>query len=214
MSAPGRPESEPRAGASRERSRLSARDWTEVLEFWFGAPDSPEFGRPRKRWFEKSAEFDALVRDRFLDTHEAAAAGRLDGWCERPLGALALVVALDQFPRNMFRGTARAFAADPQALAAARGIVARGFDAALLAVQRTFVYLPFEHAEDLAAQRESLRLFERLSGDPTTSGTFAWAMRHYAVIARFGRFPHRNAILGRESTPEELAFLAQPGSSF
>jgi uncharacterized protein (DUF924 family) len=93
-------------------------------------------------------------------------------------------------------------------------MVANGFDDALLPVQRVFVYLPFEHAEDLPAQREALRLFDRLSGDPTTSGTLGWAMRHYAVVARFGRFPHRNAILGRESTPDELAFLARPGASF
>jgi len=193
---------------------VSVRDWTAVLEFWFGATDSPEFGRSRKRWFEKSAEYDALVRDRFLETHEAAAANRLDAWSDRPLGALALVVVLDQFPRNMFRGTPRAFAADHKALAVARGTIARGFDAALLPAQRRFVYLPFEHAEDLAAQREALRLYERLHGDPTSSGGITYAMLHYAVVARFGRFPHRNAILGRESTPDELEFLSRPGASF
>jgi uncharacterized protein (DUF924 family) len=114
----------------------------------------------------------------------------------------------------MFRGTPRAFAADARALALARSVVARGFDAALLPVQRWFVYLPFEHAEELAAQREARELFERLARDAAGAGTFTYAMRHYAVIARFGRFPHRNAILGRESTSEERAFLAQPGSSF
>ena len=188
--------------------------WPDVLEFWFGAPDSPEFGRPRAPWFVKSAEFDALIRDRFLATHEAAAAGALDAWSSRPLAALALAVVLDQFPRNMFRGTPRAFAADARALALARDAVGQGFDAVLLPVQRWFVYLPFEHAEDLGAQRESLRLFERLATDAAGAGTLTYAMRHYAVIERFGRFPHRNAILGRASTPEELAFLAQPGSSF
>jgi uncharacterized protein (DUF924 family) len=121
---------------------------------------------------------------------------------------------LDQFPRNMFRGTPRAFAADARALELARDAVGRGFDQVFLPVQRWFTYLPFEHAEDLAMQRESLRLFERLAADAAGAGTFTYAMRHYAVIARFGRFPHRNAILGRESTPDELAFLAQPGSSF
>jgi uncharacterized protein (DUF924 family) len=191
-----------------------AASWQEVLEFWFGAPGSPEFGRPRAAWFVKSAEFDARTRDRFLATHEAAAAGALDDWSTRPLGALALAVALDQFPRNMFRGTPRAFAADARALAVARGAVARGFDEVLLPVQRWFVYLPYEHAEEIAAQRESLRLFERLAVDAAGAGTLTYAMRHYAVIERFGRFPHRNAILGRASTPEELAFLDQPGSSF
>ena len=193
---------------------MSLASWPDVLEFWFGAPDSPEFGRPRTPWFVKSAQFDALIRDRFLVTHEAAAAGALDAWSSRPLAALALAVVLDQFPRNMFRGTPRAFATDARALALARDAVQRGFDAVLLPVQRWFVYLPFEHAEDLAMQGKSLRLFERLATDAAGAGTLTYAMRHYAVIERFGRFPHRNAILGRASTPEELAFLAQPGSSF
>ena len=193
---------------------MRAPGWAEVLAFWFGAPESPEFGRNRKRWFEKSADFDALVRDRFLQTYENAAGGKLDAWTERPLAALALVVTLDQLPRNMFRGTARAFATDPLALAVARGMIARGFDAALLPVQRTFVYLPFEHAEDLEAQREALRRFARLAGETASASVMTYAMRHYAVVERFGRFPHRNAILGRESTPDEVAFLSRPGSSF
>ena len=188
--------------------------WSDVLEFWFGAPGSPELGRNRRQWFEKSDAFDGLIRERFLATHGAAAAGRLDGWADRPLSALALVVTLDQFPRNMFRGTPPAFATDARALAVARGIVSRGFDRTYVPVQRWFAYLPFEHAEDLAAQAESLALFERLRDDPSSAGTLGYAMRHYAVIERFGRFPHRNAVLGRVSTPEELAFLATPGSSF
>jgi uncharacterized protein (DUF924 family) len=114
----------------------------------------------------------------------------------------------------MFRGTPRAFATDPRALDLARAIVARGFDVAMLPVQRWFAYLPFEHAEDLGAQRESLRLFERIATEAGGAGTFTYAMRHYAVIARFGRFPHRNAIRGRASTPDETAFLKEPGSSF
>ena len=188
--------------------------WVDVLEFWFGALDAPGFGRYRREWFEKSAAFDETIRARFLATYEAAAAGALDAWAERPLAALALVVALDQFPRNMFRGTPRAFATDPKALAVARAIVSRGLDAAYQPAQRWFAYLPFEHAEDLAAQRESLTVYERLRGDPASASPIAYAMRHYAVIERFGRFPHRNAILGRASTPEELAFLATPGSTF
>ena len=193
---------------------MSSSGWAEVLAFWFGAPDSPEFGRKRKCWFEKSADFDALVRDRFLQTYENAAGGKLDAWTERPLAALALVVTLDQFPRNMFRGTARAFATDPLALAVARGMIGSGFDIALLPVQRTFVYLPFEHAEELDAQREALRRFERLACETASSSVMTYAMLHYAIVRRFGRFPHRNAILGRESTPDELAFLSRPGSSF
>ena len=188
--------------------------WSAILEFWFGAPDSPELSRNRRQWFEKSDTFDGLIRERFLATHEAAAAGRLDGWADRPLAALALVVALDQFPRNRFRGTPRAFATDAGALAVARGIVSRGFDAAYAPVQRWFAYLPFEHAEDPVAQAESLALFDGLRSDTASAGTLGYAMRHYAAIERFGRFPHRNVILGRASTPEELAFLATPGSSF
>ena len=191
-----------------------ATHWSEILSFWFGAPDSPELGRNRKRWFEKSADFDALIRTRYLAAYEAAAAGGLDAWAERPLSALALVVMLDQFPRNLFRGSPRAFAADPKALAVARSLVARGFDAALMPAQRWFAYLPYEHAEDLAAQRESLAVYDRLRGDPSSAMPSAYAMRHYAVIERFGRFPHRNAVLGRASTPDEVAFLATPGSSF
>jgi len=188
--------------------------WPEVLEFWFGASESPEFSCARDCWFEKSPDFDAMIRDRFLETHEAAAAGRLARWADGPLSALALTIVLDQFPRNMYRASPRAFATDPLAREVARSLVARGFDAVLLAVQRWFVYLPFGHAEDIAAQRESLRLFDGLRGDLRSTGAITSAMRHYAVIERFGRFPHRNAILGRTSTAEELAFLARPGSSF
>ena len=118
-------------------------------------------------------------------------------------------MVLDQFPRNLFRGTARAFSSDSMALAAARGAVARGFDRLLSPAERTFVYMPYEHAEDLAAQHRSLALFHAL--DPND---MEYAKRHYEIIARFGRFPHRNAILGRESTPDEIEFLKRPGSSF
>ena len=189
-------------------------DIAEVRDFWFGAPDSPERGRPRRCWFEKSEAFDGAVRSRFLGVYERAVAGELAHWERTPLAALALAVALDQFPRNMFRGQARAFAADLPALQVARRLVNRGFDSLLRPVERWFAYLPFEHAEDLAAQRRSVALFEGLAGDPDSTGTIAYAHRHYSIISRFGRFPHRNAMLGRESTPEELKFLSQPGSSF
>jgi uncharacterized protein (DUF924 family) len=178
----------------------------EVLRFWF--EEHP------KDWFVKNPAFDAEIRARFLALHEAAAAGQLAHWADDPRTCLALVIVLDQFPRNIFRGTPLAFATDAQALAVARGVVSRGFDAAYLPAQRWFAYLPFEHAEDLAAQRESLVLYERLRGDPPSASPIAYAQRHYAVIERFGRFPHRNAILGRDSTPAEREFLATPGSSF
>src|SRR3990170_1253009 len=189
-------------------------DIAEVLDFWFAAPDSPERGRPRKCWFEKSEAFDAEVRSRFLKLYKRAVAGKLSRWERTPLAALALAVVVDQFPRNMFRGQARAFAADPLALRVARRMLHRGFDGLLRPVERWFVYLPFEHAEDLAAQRRSVALFGGLAGDPDSPGTIDYAHRHYDIIARFGRFPHRNAILGRESTAEEKLFLSQPGSGF
>jgi uncharacterized protein (DUF924 family) len=197
---------------------MAIASWTEVLEFWFGVPDSPEFGRPRAAWFVKSAAFDAEIRDRFLATHEAAAAGTLDGWGARPLGALALVVVLDQFPRNLFRGSAEAFASDAHALTLARRLVLGGrMDLALTPTQRVFLYLPFEHAESLDAQDHSVALFEGLRDQPAharPNGTIDYAWRHRAVIAQFGRFPHRNATLGRESTPAELTYLSQPGAGF
>ncbi len=180
-----------------------------MLDFWFGAPISRERGRPRKQWFQKSEPFDAEIRRRFLATWERAARGEFARWQATPLATLALVVTLDQFPRNMFRGTARAFASDSLALAAARETIAREFDRLLSPVERSFVYLPFAHAEDLAAQRRSLVLFHASDRENVES-----ARRHYEIIARFGRFPHRNAVLGRESTTEEIEFLKQPGSSF
>lgn len=170
-----------------------------VLDFWFG--------QDRKVWFEKNPTFDEEIRARFMPLFESAAAGTLASWTNSPRSALALVILLDQFPRNMFRGQPRAFATDPMALEAARTIVAQGWDKAFTEDEQTFAYLPFEHSEALEDQEQSLRLF-------TGNANFEWARRHWDIIRRFGRFPHRNAILGRESTPEEIAFLRTPGSGF
>ena len=189
-------------------------DFSSILDFWFGAADSPERGRSRKSWFAKDEEFDQEVRRRFLAGYEAACEGRLASWEEGPLSALALVIVLDQFPRNMFRGQARAFAADELVLGVARRMVGRGFDVPLRPAERVFVYLPFEHAEDLAAQRRCQALIAGLEDDALGASTLDYARRHLAIITRFGRFPHRNAILGRVSTAEEIEFLAEPGSSF
>ena len=190
-------------------------DPREVLDFWFGAPGSEEFGRERKMWFRKSAVFDALLRERFGALLDAANAGELDAWCATPEGALALVIVLDQFSRNCHRDTPRAFSADDKALAIARAMVASGADLRLPTLQhRSFAYLPFEHAESAEAQRESLRLFGELAKDPEGQGYYDYALRHAKVIERFGRFPHRNAQLGRTSTEDETAFLREPGSSF
>ncbi|MEZ5616877.1 MAG: DUF924 family protein [Rhodocyclaceae bacterium] len=187
----------------------------DVLEFWFGAPGSAEHGSLRKCWFEKDPAFDADIRRRFLVLVDEAAAGRLDDWADRPEGLLALIVLLDQFPRNLFRNAPRAFATDAQALALAQQALAQGVDAQLMPVARAFIYLPFEHSEDLAMQDRAVALFAALAQHGEAFASYLdYAERHRDVIRRFGRFPHRNAILGRASTPEEIAFLARPGAGF
>lgn len=185
-----------------------------VLDFWFGAPESPEHGKPREVWFRNSDAFDAEVRERFLPLYETAASDGLSTWDTAPRSSLALIILLDQFPRNIFRHDARAFATDAAALAAAERMVARGWDQELEPLERCFVYMPYEHAENLALQRRSLELFGRLAADTGLVEPSTWARKHHDVIDRFGRFPQRNAVLGRNSTPEEIEFLAQPGSSF
>lgn len=186
-----------------------------VLDFWFGAPGTPQHGQARPEWFVKSEAFDADIRRRFAAWVDEACAGGLPGWMDAPASALARILLLDQFTRNIHRGTPRAFAGDALALDAARTLVAQGLDEVLPPRQRAFVYLPFEHAEDLEAQDEAVRLFTRLaSREPGFETMLDYAMRHREVIARFGRFPHRNAIVGRPSTAEEAAFLEQPGSRF
>jgi uncharacterized protein (DUF924 family) len=166
-----------------------------VLAFWREAGP--------KKWYAKDAAFDDDIRARFFATYEAAAAGRLSAWEENPDGALALIITLDQFPRNMFRGDARTYAADPLARAVADGAIARGFDKKFALPERTFFYLPFEHSENLADQERGVDL-NRATGD---ADALKWADLHADIIRRFGRFPHRNAMLGRETTPEEQAFL-------
>jgi len=166
----------------------------DVLEFWRAAG--------RDRWFEANADFDAEVRNRFLATHEAAAACELD-WEHSAESTLALLLLLDQFPRNMFRGTARAFATDAFARQVARRALERGFDREFEPDLRSFFYLPFMHSEELADQERCLALYRAL-GDPEN---IKYAEIHLDAIRRFGRFPHRNAMLGRASTPDEIAYL-------
>ncbi|HQZ44838.1 MAG TPA: DUF924 family protein [Usitatibacteraceae bacterium] len=186
----------------------------EVLAFWFGEPGSPARGKSREAWFRKDAAFDAEIRRRFLALHASAALGERDRWRDGAPSLLALVIVLDQFSRNLYRDDARAFSQDAQALDCARHMIDRGWDAALLPVERQFAYLPFEHAEDLALQDRSIELFCALEAFPETRGLAGWARKHRVIVERFGRFPHRNAALGRESTQEELAFLKEPGSRF
>jgi uncharacterized protein (DUF924 family) len=183
-----------------------------VLRFWFGVGD--EYGKPRRAWFAKDDAFDAEIRARFAGLHDEAAAGRLAAWCDAPGSCLALVVLLDQFSRNLYRDSARAFAADSLALAAAQTALARGDDRAMRPVERLFLYLPFEHSESLADQERSCELMRALADYPETADMYPYALRHREIVERFGRFPHRNAALGRTSTPEEIAFLKTPGSSF
>jgi len=184
----------------------------EVLRFWFGA--GSDYGKSRKAWFEKNPDFDREIGAKFLALCEQAASGALEPWQALPGECLALVIVLDQFPRNLFRGEARAFGSDARALGAARRAIDGGYDAGMLPVERLFLYLPFEHSESLDDQWRSLALIGRLAPWPETADVFPYAVRHWEIVRRFGRFPHRNAALGRASTPEELEFLQQPGSGF
>jgi uncharacterized protein (DUF924 family) len=173
----------------------------DVRDFWFK--------QERKAWFEKHPAFDEEIRRRFLSLYELGAAGKLSDWKQAPAGCLALVILLDQFPRNMFRNSARSFAADPLALEAAMHAVAMGYDQGMSDDERTFAYLPFEHSESSADQARCCELMKPLGEE-----VYRYALRHREIIDRFGRFPHRNAALGRASTPEEIEFLRQPGSGF
>jgi uncharacterized protein (DUF924 family) len=187
-----------------------------VLDFWFGLPDSPEWNSSRREWFVKSAAFDMTIRERFLPLWQAAHDGVADDWSVTPQGACARIVLLDQFPRNMFRGDPRSFATDGQAQALARRMLDCGWDRELPTPwHRMFCYLPFEHAESLEAQETSVRESIVLRDDTVGEvDVVEWAEKHREIIARFGRFPHRNAVLGRVSSEAETAFLKEPGSRF
>jgi uncharacterized protein (DUF924 family) len=175
----------------------------DVLAFWF-APGN------ETRWFRADPAFDAEIGRRFAGLVDAARAGQLASWAATPDGSLALCVLLDQFPRNIWRGTPRAFACDAEARRVAADAIAAGHDRRVPTERRTFFYLPFEHSEDLTDQERCLALMRQLDD----RDQLHWAERHHAVITRFGRFPHRNAILGRPSSPEESEFLGRPRSSF
>ncbi len=197
-------------------------DPEDILQFWFGdATHSPGNAEARMSlWFGASPKVDAQIRERFSASVEAAAAGQHASWTRAQRPALALVVLLDQFPRNIWRGTARAFAHDAQALAVARQAVAAGFVHELAPIEQPFLTLPFQHSEALDAQRESVHLCREIletappDWRPFLEGFLPYAQQHLELIARFGRFPHRNAVLGRVSTPEEEAYLDRGGDSF
>ena len=183
-----------------------------ILAFWFG--ESVDYGKSRSPWFKKDAAFDEEIYRHFLSTYELATSGQLADWKNEAQSCLALIVVLDQFPRNMFRGSARAFAADALAREATHHALQLGFDRQMKPVERQFLYLPLEHSESLDDQEHCLKLMLELSGFPETHDLHMWAEKHLVIIRRFGRFPHRNAALGRQSTAEEIAFLKEPGSSF
>lgn len=177
----------------------------EVLDFWF-VETAPA------QWFQRNDTFDAIIRDRFAGVYDLAAKGMYDGWMKDADGSLALCVVLDQFPRNMYRNDARAFATDAKALNVAAHAIKQGFDQLLIPLKRRFLYLPFEHSEDFAHQRTSVELFGSMQYDDPLG--YEYALRHLRVIEQFGRFPHRNMALKRESTPAELTFLGQGGAGF
>ncbi len=193
-----------------------------VLDFWFGPPGTASeiAGRQRKLWFGKSSANDQTVTERFADTLIAATAGKLDHWSATPRGRLALIIVLDQFPHHIHRDRPLAFATDPQALALSLDALTAGEAALLAPIERVFLYLPLEHAESVDMQDLSVSLYEELAREAGAEeralfdGFLDYARQHQSVVARFGRFPHRNEILGRPSSADEIAFLKQPGSRF
>ena len=176
----------------------------EIIDFWFVESE------PRQ-WFGKDADFDQTITTRFLATHQAASLGELYGWRQTPAGRLAEIIVLDQFSRNIYRDQPQAFAYDSMALVLAQEAIANQADQALPVSQRVFVYMPFMHSESLAIHQQALELY---SQPELPEDNYRFELKHKAVIEQFGRYPHRNEILGRPSTPEEVRFLQQPGSSF
>lgn len=177
----------------------------DILDFWF-VETQP------KQWFQVNEEFDQGVRERFFEPYEMAARGEFDEWQKNSDGALALCILLDQMPRNMFRGTPKAFATDNKALVIAKYAISKGLDQVLSPQKRRFLYLPFEHSENLNDQRRSVELFEKMKDDDPLG--YDYALRHLKVIEKYDRFPHRNKILGRDNTPEEEEYLARPDAGF
>lgn len=205
-----------------QREKNALEEIHDVLEFWFGRGQTATEVADEKAalWWSKNHRIDREITDRFAATSEAAANGELAPWAESPRGLLALIICTDQFPRNMHRDTRQSFSRDPAALGFAKQCVVGGTAQQLRPIERVFAYLPFEHSEALAEQQRSIALYRELAEsaapDETElfNGYLEFARKHYEIIERFGRFPHRNRILGRRATDEELAFLEQPDSSF
>ncbi len=195
-----------------------------ILDFWFGSLIENEIPSEayRNRWWMKDSENDREIRNQFSDSLELAKIGGLDHWKTNADGTLALILLLDQFSRNIFRDTSEAFSQDHKAIETCLDGINQRFDNELHPIQRVFFYMPLMHSEDLGMQEKSIECFSNLkelfstpqSIAKSVSGSFEYAMKHYEIIKKFGRYPHRNTILGRESTPEEVKFLTEPGSSF
>jgi uncharacterized protein (DUF924 family) len=177
----------------------------DVLHFWFVESQPAQ-------WFQQNNDFDKLIADRFGTIVRMARQGVCDGWAEHCDGALALCIVLDQFPRNLYRNAPDAFASDEKAIRVATQAINNGYDRIVDPLRRRFFYLPFSHSEDLEHQERAVTLFAGMRDDDPVA--YEYALRHRDIIARFGRFPHRNAVLGRESTPDELVYLSQPGAGF
>lgn len=202
-------------------SDLRHPDAAAVLDFWFGdAADPDNVKRRGKFWFAATEAQDRAIRERFGSLHGRAQRGELDHWATDPQSALALILLLDQFTRNLYRGTASAFANDRRALAISGDGIARGLDGSLGVVERAFWYMPFQHCEDREVQRESVRLYKALLDDspaalaPFSKNTYEFAVLHCEIVERFGRFPHRNELLGRSSSSEEKEYLDHGGQRF
>jgi uncharacterized protein (DUF924 family) len=181
-----------------------------ILIFWFGPTDSPEYGQPKGFWFNSTPEIDRRIAQQFENSYNMASSGEMSSMMTMPEGSLALVILLDQFPRNMYRGTPAAFKSDELALSVAKHAIEMGYDQKLPVFQKKFLYMPFMHTESLSDQDQGVELFRSLNDEDSVK----YMTMHRDIIARFGRFPHRNQILGRESTPEEIEFLKGPNSSF
>lgn len=189
-----------------------------ILDFWFDYSNHPEPFYNRAQWWEKNATFDNLIREKFADTRKQAINGELDDWLQTPKGTLAYIILIDQFSRNLFRGSKEMYQYDYLALNAAKRAIEQGFDKSLSFIERVFIYLPFEHSEQIEDQKESVKLFSQLAKEvpsefkPQAEQYLSYAKDHFDVIDQFQRFPHRNTILGRTTTEEEAKFLEKhPG---
>lgn len=185
-------------------------DLNQLLEFWFGSAEPTQMATHRQEWWVKDDEYDRRINEDFGSLYNKATNGELESWKETPLGCVGLVILLDQFPRNMFRGDAQSFATDPQARDITRYALDIGIDQKVPMGGKLFLYLPLEHSEELDHQNTCVALMQAMGDEGYTD----FALKHQVIIEKFGRFPHRNDVIGRESTPEEIEFLKQPGSGF